>query len=687
MSSSGLFPSRPLWPLTPLALACLIVSGETLGADGRPSELPSQVITANPLGNESPATPSSVLEGDELTLRQKGSLGETLNGLPGVSSTYFGPGASRPVIRGMDGDRIRLLRNGVGALDASSLSYDHAVPEDPNSVERLEVVRGPAALLYGGNAIGGVVNSFDNRIPSEPVDGIHGSGELRYGGADTTRSRSGALEAGDGNVALHVDAASREFNDVRIPGYAHSSRQRQIDGDTGKHRVQNSDGRQDGGAVGGSYHWEHGYAGLSYSGYDSNYGSPAEDDVRLKMQQDRYAFASEIRDLEGPFTSLKLDAAYTKYEHKEIEDGETGTTFKNEGYEGRIEARHRPLGPLNGVVGAQFANSRFSALGEEAFVPHTETDSAALFALEEWKLSDRLDLSFGARLEHTRVDPDAKGNERFAENDGSQSFTTGSLSTGAVYKLTPIWSLAATLSYTERAPTFYELYANGPHAATGTYEVGDADADKEKAVSTDLALRFDNGVHKGSVGVFYSRFSNYISLLASGRHRNEEGEVVAAGDDEALPEYLYSGVRADFYGVEAQDRIHLLESPYGNFDLELSGDYTRAKNKDTGEPLPRIAPLRLNTALIWELQQWQARVDVEHAASQHRVPEEELSTDGYTTLGASLGYNFDLGESRWLAFVKGTNLTNQTVRYASSILRDRVPAAGRGIEAGVKVAF
>ncbi|RCI75985.1 TonB-dependent receptor [Pseudomonas aeruginosa] len=436
-----------------------------------------------------------------------------------------------------------------------------------------------------------------------------------------------------------------------------------------------------------SYHWEHGYAGLSYSGYDSNYGSPAEDDVRLKMQQDRYAFASEIRDLEGPFTSLKLDAAYTKYEHKEIEDSETGTTFKNEGYEGRIEARHRPLGPLNGVVGAQFANSRFSALGEEAFVPHTETDSAALFALEEWKLSDRLDLSFGARLEHTRVDPDAKGNERFAENDGSQSFTTGSLSTGAVYKLTPIWSLAATLSYTERAPTFYELYANGPHAATGTYEVGDADADKEKAVSTDLALRFDNGVHKGSVGVFYSRFSNYIGLLASGRHRNEEGEVVAAGDDEALPEYLYSGVRADFYGVEAQDRIHLLESPYGNFDLELSGDYTRAKNKDTGEPLPRIAPLRLNTALIWELQQWQARVDVEHAASQHRVPEEELSTDGYTTLGASLGYNFDLGESRWLAFVKGTNLTNQTVRYASSILRDRVPAAGRGIEAGVKVAF
>ncbi len=691
-SHAGTRSSLRAFSLSPLALACLLALPQAVRAQAAAPNAPTLspvIITANPLGNESPATPSSVLEGDELTLRQKGSLGETLNGLPGVSSTYFGPGASRPVIRGMDGDRIRLLRNGVGALDASSLSYDHAVPEDPNSVERLEVVRGPAALLYGGNAIGGVVNSFDNRIPSEPVDGIHGNGELRYGGADThpQRCRRSGSKAGDGNFALHVDAASREFNDVRIPGYAHSSRQRQIDGDTGKHRVQNSDGRQDGGAVGGSYHWEHGYAGLSYSGYDSNYGSPAEDDVRLKMQQDRYAFASEIRDLEGPFTSLKLDAAYTEYQHKEIEDGETGTTFKNEGYEGRIEARHRPLGPLNGVVGAQFANSRFSALGEEAFVPHTETDSAALFALEEWKLSDRLDLSFGARLEHTRVDPDAKGNERFAENDGSQSFTTGSLSTGAVYKLTPIWSLAATLAYTERAPTFYELYANGPHAATGTYEVGDADADKEKAVSTDLALRFDNGVHKGSVGVFYSRFSNYIGLLASGRHRNEEGEVVAAGDDEALPEYLYSGVRADFYGVEAESSTRVLQSGGHKLDLGLSGDYTVARNSDTGRSLPRIPPLRLRVALDYGYGPYSAGVSVSKAFAQHSRPDNDTATAGYYSLDANAGYRFKVAAVQWQAYVRGINLTNQDIRYATSVLRDVAPEGGRAVMVGLRGSF
>ncbi|WEK08948.1 MAG: TonB-dependent receptor [Candidatus Pseudomonas colombiensis] len=679
MSLSTSRPSRFLrWRLTPLSAALLLVS------QAQALELQPQVITANPLGSEQLAAPSTVLEGDELTLQQQGSLGETLNRQPGVSSSYFGPGASRPIIRGLDGDRIRLLRNGVGALDASSLSYDHAVPLDPVNVERIEIVRGPAALLYGGNAIGGVVNSFDNRIPTAAIEGIHGAGELRYGGADTTRSSAGKLEAGDSTFALHLDANSRQFNDLKIPGYARSRHAAESeDGDGKKGRLGNSDGRQDGGAVGGSYTWDDGYAGLSYSHYDSNYGSPAEEAVRIRMQQDHYAFASELRNLQGPFSSIKLNAGYTDYQHREIEGGETGTTFKNKGYEARVEARHQPLGPLDGVVGAQVNRNEFSALGEEAFVPQTDTNSGALFILEELQATERLKLSLGGRLEHTTVDPDSKGNERFARADQSSSFTAGSLSSGAVYTLTPIWSLAATLGYTERAPTFYELYANGAHVATGTYEVGDAKLSKEKAVSSDLALRFDNGTHKGSVGVFYSHFSNYIGLLGSGRTLDEDGEEDANG----IPEYTYSGVRARFAGIEAQDHWTLGESAYGKFALELSGDYTRAKNLDNGEALPRIAPLRLNTGLLWERDRWQARLDVQHAASQGQVPDNESGTDGYTTLGASAGYRFDIGGSQWLAFVKGENLTNQTVRYASSILRDIAPAAGRGVEVGLRTTF
>jgi iron complex outermembrane receptor protein len=661
--------------LTPLATALWLASSPSHAV-----ELQPQVITANPLGNAQLAAPSSVLEDDDLLQQQHSSLGETLNKQPGVASTWFGPGASRPVIRGLDGDRIRILRNGVGALDASSLSYDHAVPLDPVNVERIEIVRGPAALLYGGNAIGGVVNTFDNRIPDSPIDGIHGAGELRYGGADTTRSSAGKLEAGNGEFALHLDASSRAFNDLRIPGYARSDKVRDADDPGSKHRLENSDGRQDGGAIGGSYQWDHGYAGLSYSRYDSNYGSVAESGVRLDMQQDHYAFASELRDLDGPFSSVKLDAGYTDYVHREIEDGEVGTTFKNKGYEARIEARHQPLGPVEGVVGVQLNRNEFSALGEEAFVPHSDTDTLALFALEQWQATERLNLSLGARLEHTRIDPDAKGNATFAAADSESTFNAFSLSSGAVYQLDPVWALAASLGYTERAPTFYELYANGAHVATGAYEVGDASLNKEKAISADLALRFDNGIHKGSVGVFYSHFRNYIGLIDSGNTR-----LTDEGDE--FPELLYQGVRARFYGIEAQDRWQLLKNPYGSFALELSGDYTRANNLDSGEPLPRIAPLRLNSGLVWELDRWQARIDVQHAASQHRKPSNETSTDGYTTLGASVGYRFDVGQSQWLAFVRGENLTDQTVRYASSILRDIAPAPGRSVEVGLRTTF
>ncbi len=676
--------------LSPLAAALWLAS-----LPSHAVELQPQVITANPLGNAQLATPSTVLEGDDLLQQQHASLGETLNKQPGVASTWFGPGASRPVIRGLDGDRIRILRNGVGALDASALSYDHAVPLDPVSVERVEIVRGPAALLYGGSAIGGVVNTFDNRIPDAPIDGIHGAGELRYGGADTTRSSAGKLEAGDGTFALHLDANSRQFNDLRIPGYALSSKVRDADAAGNRHRLENSDGRQDGGALGGSYNWEHGYAGLSYSRYDSNYGSVAESGVRLDMKQDHYAFASELRDLDGPFSSVKLDAGYTDYQHSEIEQGEVHTTFKNKGYEARIEARHQPLGPLQGVVGAQVSRNQFSALGEEAFVPHTDTDSLALFMLEQWQATERLDLSLGARLEHTRVEPDAKGNETFAGADSSSSFNAFSLSSGAVYQLDPVWSLAANLAYTERAPTFYELYANGAHVATGAYEVGDASLNKEKAISTDLALRFDNGTHKGSVGVFYSHFRNYIGLIGTGNlreghdhdHDDDEHDHDHEHDEGGFPEYQYQGVRARFYGIEAQDRWQLAQNRYGSFALELSGDYTRAKNLDNGQPLPRIAPLRLNSGLVWELERWQARVDVQHAAGQHRTPANETSTDGYTTLGASVGYRFDVGQSQWLAFVRGENLTDQTVRYASSILRDIAPAPGRSVEVGLRTTF
>ncbi|WP_150667862.1 TonB-dependent receptor [Pandoraea anhela] len=644
--------------------------------------LPVTFVTGNPLGRAAAelAAPITELDGRALALRRSTTLGETLDGLPGVSATSYGPNVSRPIIRGLDGDRIRVLQNGTASLDASSLSYDHAVAQDPLSIERVEIVRGPAALLYGGNAVGGVVNTIDNRIPRESLTGVSGATDVSYGGANRERAGAAQLEFGNGQFAFHVDGFARKSADLRIPGFARSAQQRARDGEDVPQpsgTLPNSDGQTSGAAAGASWTWADGYAGLSYSGYDSDYGTVAEENTRIRLRQQRLALASEVRNLSGPFTAFKFNFGYTDYEHKEIENGQTGTTFKNHGYEGRIEARHARIGPLEGAVGVQFSQNTFSALGEEAFVPKSDTTNVALFALEEWAVNQAVKLSFGARIEHSSVKPSAGGNERF-DNLPSRNFTPGSVSAGAVFALAPAWSVALNTAYTERAPTFYELYANGPHLATGVFEIGDPQAKLEKAFSTDLSLRYENGPNKGSVGVFFSRFSNFLALNNTGR--------TVDGEDKPLPVYQYAGVPADLYGFEAEGRARVWQG-YGNLDVELRGDYTIGRNRDTGEPLPRIAPLRLTAALVYGLGHWGARLEMVHASHQARVPANDLTTNGYTTLGAALTYQFKAGGAQWLAYLKGENLTNQEVRLASSVLRDIAPQGGRAVRVGLRTTF
>jgi len=680
--------------LTALALALAFAPAHAVRAQrttSRPSDpqvLAPVVVTGNPLGGEL-ASPSTVLQGRDLDLKRNGTLGETLNGLPGVWTTSYGPMVGRPIIRGMDGDRIRLLQNGVGTLDASSLSYDHAVPQDPLSADRIEILRGPAALMYGGNAIGGVVNTLDNRIPTEPVDGIHGDVQASYGGANDDRNGAIGIDAGDGRFAVHASVFGRKTGELRIPGYARSSRLRDSgpaeDGEP-RDRLPNSDGQDSGGSLGMAWTGDHGYAGLSYSGFDSEYGSVAEDAVRLKMRSSRFGLAGELRDLEGPLQSIKLNFAYTDYQHKEIEDGETGTIFKNRGYEARLEARHADIGPLQGSVGVQFGQTQFSALGDEALVPTTDTDSAALFALEEWQVNDRFKLSAGGRIEYTRLSPSAGDKPRF-QGVNDRDFTAGSASLGGIYKLGGPWSLATNVAYTERAPTFYELYANGPHEATGQYLVGDQGIGKERAYSGDLGLRFEQGPNRGSVGVFYSRFSNYLAEMNTGRFRNDDGDVVGPDFDDALPEAAYRGVPAEFYGFEADTSLRVLERGGHKLDLALSGDYTRARNRDTGESLPRIPPLRLRAGLDYGYGPWNAGVSVTKAFAQHDHPDEDTPTDGYYSLDASLSYDLKVGATDWQAYLRGINLTDQEIRYATSVLRDVAPAGGRAVMVGLRGSF
>jgi len=697
---------------TPLAaIAALVAStGALAQTAAEPATAPAApaatlkevVVTANPLGSElnDMVAPVSTLGGDALTLRQNSTLGETLDKLPGVSSSYFGPNASRPVIRGLDADRIKVLQNGGSSVDASTLSYDHAVPIDPLVAERIEVVRGPAALMYGGNAIGGVVNVIDNRIPKDPIEGIGGAVDASAtAGGDEARNASALIEAGNGKLAVHADAFARKTSDLHIPGFARSDQLRAIQplpaGETEPYgSLPNTNAQQDGGSMGGSYTWADGFVGANYSAYRNEYGTPAEEDVRLKMHQDRFALEGEARNLAdntaGWIESVKSKFSYTNYEHKEIENGQVGTIFKNQGWDARFEAKHTKIGNMTGVVGTQFSQTTFSALGEEAFVPSTDTDNAALFVFEELPLDSTGDfkLNLGGRLDHSYIKANANGNDRFS--DANRTFNATSASAGLLYKLNPLWSLTSNLSYTERAPTFYELYANGPHVATGVWEVGDPNANMERAISLDLGTRYKYGPHSASLSGYYSRFSNYLALEATGRARDDAGDVVPLGTPGSLPEFQYLGVPATLYGFEAEGQARLFQkmlTASDTLDFEARADYVHGEDRSTGQPLPRLAPLRLGGALVYGAGPWGARVDLTYAAKQTRVPANDTPTDPYTLLSMALTYKFKTARTQTLVYLRGDNLTNQDARNASSILRDIAPLPGRSVRVGFRTTF
>ncbi len=674
---------------------------------GTPTQLSPVIVTGNPLGSElfGLVPPISVLDGINLLLLRRSTLGEMLNEMPGVSSTWFGPNASRPVIRGLEGDRIRILSNGVGVLDASSLSNDHAVPIDPLVVERVEVVRGPAALFYGGNAVGGVVNVIDNRIPQEPVQGVRGRAEARVGGAEFEKAFGAMLEAGNGRIALHADVYTRDTDDLKIKGPNISPRVQAADPARAitYGTLPNSASRSSGGAIGGSATWDKGYVGLSFSSFDSKYGTVAEPEVTIDMESKRWDLAGEVRDTGSFISGVKFKFGKTDYKHTELDAGVAATEFKSRGHEGRLELTHGNLGPLKGAVGVQFSNFDFSALGAEAFVPTTKTDSKALFIYEELPIG-KLKLTFGGRHERTEVSSQGGGPVPFGgagprfDPAQARTFSGNSGAIGGVYSFTPGLALALNGTMTERAPTYYELFANGPHAATGSYEVGDATFAKEKSRSFDAALRMRSGAHSGSVGVFHSRFRNYIGVFNSGNTRGADGELnppetVQPGvsdntGEEVLPELAYRAVPARFRGMEAEGKFRLLDRA-STLDLLLKFDVVRADHRSTGLPLPRIAPRRFGAGLDYRWGQLGARVDAMWVSAQNRVSANELPTDSYTLLNAALTYRIKLPAPQGGIefFLRGVNLLNEDARNHVSFLKDIAPLGKRSGQVGLRAQF
>jgi len=664
---------------TSLALLALgtFSSATAFAQTASPSVLAPVTITGNPLGTTDLIVPAAQYSGAELLFRSQTTRGETLDGTPGVASTYFGPNASRPIIRGLDGDRVRILSNGGSVADVSSLSYDHAVTADPLSLQRVEVLRGPGALLYGGNAVGGVVNVLDSRIAREALFDAKGGviGKVDFGAATGNAEGSAALmlDGGNDRFALHVDAFERTTDDVAVPVDLACSKP---GAPTVARAICNSASSTRGAAVGGSLFFVKGYLGASVSQFASNYGTVAEDEVTIAMKSQRYAIDGALQSLEGPVQSIKLHWGQSDYAHTEFEGAMTGTVFKSNGQDLRLEARHARLGPLEGVIGMQMETSDFSAAGEEAFAPFSQTRQTAAFVYEELAFPWGR-ISGGARLENVEVqsygNPDV---DRFVV--GTHRFQPGSYALGALWNVAPTWQLTSNLAYSQRAPKDYELFANGAHIATNAYEIGDPSLGLEKSTNLDIGAQWINGANRFALSGFVNQFYNYIVQVATG------------AQEDGLDVYAYTQVKAQFTGLEASANLRLLHGDQ-TLDLELRGDTVRARNSNTGEALPRIAPVRLGATLVWAQGPWTARLGANHAATQTDVPAGQNSSDAYTLWNASAGYSVKAGTTQTLWFAKLENITAALAYSASSILTQtapgKAPMPGRTAKLGVRWNF
>lgn len=599
------------------------------------------------------AKPITVLAGIDLASRMKSTLGETLAEQPGVSSTSFGPGASRPVIRGMGGDRVRILQGGVGTADASNTSPDHAVSFDPLSAEQIEVVRGPATLLYGSTAIGGVVNVIDGRIPEAKAErAVGGVVDLALGSVSDEKQGGASLQGGRRGFAWHADVLHRTTGDVQVPLEEGS--------------VPNSATENTSGSVGASMVGDRGFFGANAAVFNTNYGIPSEDRVTIDMKQRRLDLKGAIREPFGAFRGLKVRIGLSDYEHSELEGAEVGTRFENQGYEGRVEFLHKDLGALKGAFGIQAQGRDLTVTGEEAFLPPSQTRSLAAFVLEEFG-TGRTRLALGGRVENQAVDLD---------RGDSRTMTGVSGSAGLTVRARDGLAFGLTLSYSERLPGAEELFSDGPHAATHAYEIGDPGLAKEKSLGFDASVKKSGGTVTGEVSLFRNAFTGYIFEQFTGEEIDE------------LQVVQYVQRDATFWGFEARAAFEVLEAGDRHLSLEGAADYVRAEVDPTNDPLPRIAPMRLGAAIHYRDSRFDARGEVRRTEAQDRVSKFETPTEGYTFLNATVSYRI-FGGSRTVTdlLLRGTNLTDSLGRNHVSYLKDVAPLPGRDIRAAVRFRF
>ena len=654
------------------------------------------VVTAAPFGISTDATNIAVdvLNEEALLTAPAQTLGDILNGLPGVRSTSFSAGSSRPVIRGLAGPRVQVLTNGLGLIDASSLSPDHQVASDPGEANRIEVLRGPQTLAYGGSAIGGVVNIIDGRIAEEhPEGGFEGRVSAQGTTVDDGYAVGGRVAASAGPVVFTLDALKRESGDYDIPVPAESRLQVEDEGetyeDTGSSTVENSFVEPEAYGAGLSFIGDRGFLGFSAKHTETTYGVPGhshdghdeehededhgdedhdhdhgeeeEEIVTIGLEQTRYDLRGEWRFDGGLFNKIRGSVGYADYTHTEFEGEETGTIFTSEGYEGRVELVQRRLNGLDGAIGVQFLERAFNAIGEEAYVPQTDISEQAAYTLQRLDLGG-WGLEGGLRFDRRELDSVA----------GERQFSNVSGSVGAFWKPAEPLFLGLSISRNGRAPTEAELFATGPHIATRAFEVGDPNLRSEEVTSIEATAHVELGRFDADLHLFNAEYDGFIDLIPTGE------------EEDGLDVFQYVQGDATFRGLEAEIGYLAWENGSDSLRLEAAYDTVRGET-DFGAPA-RIPPWSVTGRAVAELGPWTLRAQARHVGEQDRVADFELPTDSYTTLDAYVGWSPSRDEGL-LLYAEVRNATDEEVREHTSFLKDLVPQPGRNFRLGAAYRF
>lgn len=657
---------------------------------------------------------TSALAGDELAQQARGQIGDTLTALPGISATSFTPGSSRPVLRGFQGNRVAVLTDGIGNIDASNTSADHAVTIESLTTERIEVLRGPAVLLFGGQAVGGAVNAIDKRIPrSIPEAPAHVDLFAGYGSAADERSGGASIDVPVADrFVVHVDGSYRKSGDLRIGGYQLSPELREevleladeeaSEGDLEKAEelreaaenrgsVPNSAVETWTAGVGAAFIGDRGNLGVSFNIYDTSYGIPSrpgtdhahgaapamsgekiamgagdsEEEVTIGLRQYRADLRGEVETGGAFLEKLTFRAGFADYSHTEFEGDEVGTVFNSQGIEARAEAVQVNRNGWRGASGIQYMTRDFEAIGAEAFVPPNRTRQLGVFTFQEFGW-DAFEIEAALRYDSVTQEAQTLGLER--------SFGNVSAAFGAAYLLGDL-KLGMNASRTARAPAVEELFSDGPHIATQAYEIGDPTLDSEKAWNLELYARYDSTRFEATATIYSNWFSNFIYEDATG------------AEEDDLPVFQYFQNKARFWGFETNISAHV--GHVAGFDFVLDGvaDYTRATISNGGGPVPRIPPLRLLGGAELQSGNLDLRGEVEWSAAQKRTAAFETETAGFTLVNASINWR-PFGKERNIAFIaSANNIFDVNARRAASFTKDFVPLSGRDFRLTARLSF